>query len=111
MDTKHETLFNRAIEAGIVAGEAATPTPMRIKGYAPIMDGVCGFASVNIAGNTSFGRWIKKTGRGHKAYYGGLDISIRHFDQSYTRKLAMAEAMAIELRRDDVDAYASGRLD
>ena len=111
MSKQHETLFNRAIEAGIVAGEAATPTPMLIKGYAPILDGVCGFASVNVAGNTSFGRWIKKTGRGHKAYYGGLDISISQFSQSYERKLAMAEAMAIVLRRDDVDAYATGNLD
>jgi hypothetical protein len=108
---RFQRILDEAVKAGIEAGEKATPTPMRIKGYEPIWDGVCGFAWVNIAGNTAFGRWIKKNGHGRKSYYGGLDISIRHFNQSYERKLAMANRMAWILRGCGIKATAEGRLD
>jgi hypothetical protein len=111
MNNKFERILDEAIKAGIEAGEKTTPTPMQIKGYEPIMDGVCGFASVNIAGNTAFGRWIKKNGHGRKAYSGGLNISIRHFNQSYEQKMAMANRMVWILRACGIKATAEGRLD
>lgn len=108
---QHETLWDRALEAGITAGEAVIPRPLRIKGYEPILDGVCGFGYVNVPGNTSFGRWVKKYGHGSKSYRGGLDIYIGHFGQSYEKKLAMANAMAEVLRENDVAATARGNID
>ncbi len=100
-----------AVEVGIEAGRAITPTPMKIRGYEPIADGVCGFAQVNIKGNTAFGRWVKKMGYGRKAYYGGLDINVHEFNQSYERKMAYANAMAKVFTSHGIEAFASGRLD
>jgi hypothetical protein len=111
MSTQHAQLYDKALQAGLVAGKEATPTPMRIRGYEPIADGVCGFATVNVPGNTSFGRWVKKMGHGDKSYRGGLDIWVRQHGQSYERKVAHANAMAEVLQSGGVNAQARGNVD
>ncbi len=120
-------LFNRAHQAGMVAGTGHTPEPMYlverenpfddtskvIHAYEPVMDGVCGFAWVNVKPGTSrFARWIRANDKGRSDdYYGGTTVWVRYFDQSYERKLAYAEAFAEVLQEAGIRAYAHGRLD
>lgn len=84
--------------------------------YAPVMDGACGFAWVNVRPGTSrFARWLVKTGQARTdSYYGGVTIWAPggdRYSQSYTRKMAAATAYADVLREAGITAYASGRLD
>lgn len=126
-DQAHLELFIAAEEAGREAAFAKVPEPMVVvqrknafddssaivKQYEPVLDGVCGFAWVNVnPGTSSFARWLKKEGhvRG-RAYEGGVNIWIGHYRQSYERTMAHAVAMAKVLRENGIDAYASGRLD
>lgn len=127
-------LFKKAEEAGMAAGRAIRPTPMVVverenpfddnsritKQYAPVMDGMCGFAYINfVPGNSKIANAAKKrygasrdddyrTGREmdrafaakvgigevFKRYYGGCQASIWAFGQSYDRKTAFAAAYA-----------------
>jgi hypothetical protein len=117
-------LRERAHEAGLAAGLAARPTPMIVvqhenpfddtspivKQYEPIMDGVCGFAWVNVKGNTAFGRYLRTQGY-TPAYGGGYNIRCREFGQSYERKYAYAAAYAGVLKEAGIAAYPEGRLD
>lgn len=114
-------IFRAADIAGMAAGRAHTPAPMgvyqsdlqgnRLGPTEIVMDGVCGFAWIKIAGNTSFGRWAKKTGRARNGYYGGLLISASEFGQSMERKTAYARAFAKVLNENGVKAYAESRID
>lgn len=121
-----QALFAKADAAGQAAGEAHAPQPMYVvqrenpfddnspivKAYPPVMDGVCGFAWVNIRpGNSSFASWLRKRGLGHKGYHGGWEYWVRGFGQSYERKMAYARAFAAVLSEAGIQAYASGRLD
>lgn len=121
-----QQLFDKAHAAGMAAGEAHKPVPMHVvqrenpfddnskivKAYAPVLDGVCGFGWINIRpGNSSFANWLRRQGKGHKSYYGGWDFSVRHFGQSYERKMAYAHAFAEILREAGIKAYANGRID
>jgi len=125
-DAQYEALFAKAHAAGTAAGETVTPTPMHVvqranpfddnspivKAYAPVMDGVCGFAYVTIRpGNGPCARWMRKTGRGYAGYYGGRTISVRYFGQSMTRKEAYAAAFAAVLKEAGIKAYSESRLD
>jgi hypothetical protein len=117
-------LRERAHEAGMAAGLAARPAPMVVvqhenpfdetspivRQYAPIMDGVCGFAWVNVKGNTAFGRYLRKQGY-TTAYGGGYNIRCHEFGQSYERKYAYAAAYAGVLKEAGIAAYPEGRLD
>lgn len=125
-------LFKQAEEAAMAAGKGITPEPMVVverinpfddnsaivKQYAPIMDGMCGFAYINfVPGTSKIARAAKKrygasrdddwrTGRRmdrsfaekvgigevFKRYYGGLQASVWAFGQSYERKVAFARA-------------------
>lgn len=118
-------LYKHAYSEGLKAGNGHNPNPMLVTQHenpfdddSPIeqswvvSDGVCGFAWVTIRpGTSSFARWLVKTGKGSKAYYGGINISIREFNQSYERKLKMAQKMAEIFGESKINAYASGRLD
>ena len=125
-NTKHQELFDRAQNAGRVAGNRITPTPMRVvehknpfddnnpivQEFPVVMGGVCGFAWVNIRpGNSSFARWMVKNNMASKAYKGGVDIWISDHGQSYERKTANASAMARVLRDAGIKAYSMNRLD
>ncbi len=116
-----------AMNAGRLAGEDAIPTPMVVeqranplddsspvvKRYAPVMDGMCGFAWVNIKpGTSAYARWLKKEGIARKdSYYGGVTIWIGEHGQSYERKSAHAAELARVLRTHGVNAINMSRLD
>ena len=109
-------LYRKAEAAGLAAAKAVMPVPMYVKDtisgyeYPPVMDGVCGFAWINVPGNSAMGRYAKKLGFG-KGYPSGINIWVRGFGQSYEKKMAYAQAFAAVLEEAGVDAYASGRLD
>jgi hypothetical protein len=114
------SLVLKARRAGMVAGQSVIPEPMVVqqigaggevlKTYEPVMDGVCGFAWVQIKGNTTFGRWAKQNGAS-KAYPNGLMFWVGEFDQSMTRKEAYASAFAKVLNEAGIQAYADSRMD
>ncbi len=123
---KWQELYDRAWNAGVERATAHSPTPMHVvqranplddsspvvKAYAPVMDGMCGFALVNVSpGTSSFARWLVKHGHARKSYYGGVDIWIGEYGQSYERKYEHAKAMASVLQEAGIKAYGMGRLD
>lgn len=135
----YEQVHKEAVEAGFAALKAATPTPMVVSQHAHpfddssevvqswyVSEGVCGFAWVQVKGNTAFARWVRKHhwgddldrwvaeaegGRWSKGYPSGYHFWVWAGGQSYERKLAFARAYAEVLQSYGVEAYASGRLD
>ena len=112
----YDGLWLSAVDAGRIAGNGETPTPMDIAGYDPIMDGVGGFAWVNFKMKSGlarkFGRWLQDEGHGRKDdYYGGVTIWIGDYGQSMERKAAHAQAMAKVFQEIGIDAYAASRMD
>lgn len=100
--------------AGTEAFNAAKPRPMIVTdGYTDyvIDGGVCGFAWIEIRGNTSFGKWAKKAGIATKAYPSGLMIWVRTEGQSMERKVEYARAYARVLNNHGIDARVNSRLD
>lgn len=98
--------------AGVRAAQALTPDPMFISGYAPVLDGVCGFAWVTIRpGNSRFANFLKQQGLASKAYGGGVQVWINPYNQSMQKKAAHAEAMARVFREAGIDAVAQSRMD
>ena len=91
----YQKLFGGAQSAGCLAAQACIPQPMHIRGYAPINDGVCGFAYVTVnPARGPFVSFLKKMGIGHKAYRGGWEFSISQYGQSMERKESHARAVA-----------------
>ena len=125
-DKKFQELFDKAHDNGMTAGNDCTPTPMIVgssttpfgndidysKPVETVAGGVCGFAWVHFAGNTTFGRWAKKKGLASKDYPNGLAVWIHHFGQSMTKKSSYARAFAKILRDEgNIEAYARSRMD
>jgi hypothetical protein len=126
-DAECAALYAKAHEAGMAAGESCIPEPMVVvqrenpfddnsrivKEYAPVMDGLCGFAWITVfPGTGSFARWARKTGKGSAAYKGGTRVKwVREFNQSFERKSAYAHAFAEVLREGGVKAFSDSRLD
>jgi hypothetical protein len=107
-----EEAWNRGIEAAM----AATPAPMIITDRAGnkidyVSDGVCGFAWLNVPGNSSFGRWLKKKGIARPDYPTGLCVWVSAYEQSHDRKAAHAYAMARYLQSKGIECSARSRLD
>ena len=123
----HEELYKLAWEAGVKAGTGVTPQPMHVvehanpvndtspvvRRFAPVMDGVCGFAWINVKpGNSSFAKWLKVNNKARTdTYCGGVTIWISTYNQSYERKYAHACAMAKVLKEHGIRCYPDGRLD
>jgi hypothetical protein len=110
----HAHLYAKAMAAGDAAYLAAIPKPMTVVGdgkryYIP--DGVCGFAWVNLPGNTPFGKWLKANAFARPGYPKGLNIWAPYMTQSYDRKMAWAYAVAEVLADAGIAARADGRLD
>ena len=126
-------LVLRAHAAGMNAGESIVPMPMVVteranplddrspvvRQYAPIMDGVCGFAWVSLRpANSAFANFLKKeataligvTAR-TDSYAGGVRLPVFAFNQSLTRKEAYAGAFAKVLGDAGFRAYADSRMD
>jgi len=120
-----ESIFQSARSAGLAAGNAHVPVPMIVrqhanplddrspvvKQYEPVLGGVCGFAWVEIAGNTSFGKWMKAKGHAAPAYPSGLHVWIYDHGQSMEQKVAHAGALAQVLTRHGIKAHVGSRMD
>lgn len=121
-----QELFARAEAAGRAAAAARVPEPMVVvqradplddaspivKRYAPVMDGVCGFAWIVIRpGNCAAARYAKANLGARAGYGGGIHIWVSAYNQSYERKSAHASAFAAVLRAAGINAYADSRLD
>lgn len=120
------TLYEEAHAAGMVAGRGAQVALMVVEQHDNVLDdtspvvqrwtvpeGLCGFAWVNVPGNTRLGRWLKETGRGSiDSYYGGVTVWVSEFNQSHARKVAYARAFAGVLEQRGVARVHVGeRLD
>lgn len=119
-----------AIEIGIKAGMNCTPEGMVVVEQVGdnvgrtwnVPDGPCGFAWVEMKGNSKLGRRVKELfGEGtprnelvfaHKGYPTGIHLWISAFGQSYDRKSMAANAIAGHLRSLGYEGvYGNGRLD
>jgi len=107
-------VFSAAHAAGLTAAATVVPVPMVVSGFesSPVMDGVCGFAWVNIHPGTSpAARYAKKYLGARAAYEGGMQIWVSAYNQSMTRKSAYASAFAAVLMENGITAYAGERMD
>jgi len=110
------SLWDEAWQAGVKAAMAVTPRPMIVmdqdgKPVDYVSEGPCGFAWLNVPGNTSFGKWLQKQGIARPDYPKGLSVWISAYEQSYTRKAAHARAMADVLKANGIECGARSRLD
>lgn len=81
-----------------------------------VMDGLCGFAWVNVGdGRSSFARWLKENNYANKDYYGGYQIWSSRFgsdsSQSVERKEAGCRAAAQVFQAYGLKASVQSRLD
>lgn len=77
-----------------------------------VSEGVCGFAEVIVTpGTSSFAHWVKKNRGWSKHYHGGMRLWVSDYGQSYERKVAYAAAFVEVLRKYDIKAHMSSRLD
>jgi len=108
-----DKLIEDAVAAGRAAGLAVVPQPMYIQGYAPVMDGACGFAWVNVKpANSAVAKRLIARGMARKdGYYGGVTVWISDYNQSMTRKEAHARAFAATLAAAGIRAYSASRMD
>lgn len=112
----YKAMFAKARAAGLKAAADCVPVPMVVVGdgrvYAPVMDGVCGFAWISVKpGNSPFANWLKAEGLARKSYEGGVSIWVGEFNQSMAKKEAYAYAFAEVLRDEGIKAYAGSRMD
>ena len=123
----YAALFNRAHAAGMEAGNACVPVPMQVvqrenplddtsrvvKAYAPVMDGVCGFAYVIVrdARTAAAKAFVKHAGARVSSYHKGAVLSVWEFNQSLERKEKFATAYAAVLKQAGIDCYADSRMD
>ena len=122
----HESLWQKAIEAGREAGENKNPVPMIVEQHVSPFDdnspveksyyvpeGVCGFAWISVKpGNSSFANWLKKNELARKdSYAGGVRIWISEYGQSMEKKEAHARAMAQVFNEAGIKAFAMSRMD
>lgn len=111
-------LYAIADQVGREAAENTRPTPMHVVDtmtghrFAPVRDGVCGFAWVTVRPATSsFARWAKEQHGWSKGYPGGTQLWIHGYNQSMERKEQYARAFARVLTAGGVEAFAGSRMD
>lgn len=111
---------------GMAAATDIVPTPMVVqqhanplddnspvvRQYEPVMDGVCGFAWVEVRpSNSSFAIWARKQGWRQSSYMGTY-LWVSYFGQSMERKTAYARAYAAHLVSElGIKAHAGSRMD
>lgn len=123
-ELEYKRIYNEAHEAGMKAGRETQVIPATFTQLADPFDrnsavlqewhepdGVCGFAWINVPGNSPFGKWAKSTGLAHKGYPKGLNISCTEFGQSMQRKEAYAWIFAKVLNAHGIKAHAVSRID
>lgn len=130
------TILAKAEEAGWDAYKNAVPSPMAVVEHESpfddnspvrqswhVSEGACGFAWINVPGNSWFIRELKKHGYASKninnfdtrvlfkpAYRGGYQYWVGG-GQSYERKIAFARAFSDVLTKYGIKNYTGGRLD
>jgi hypothetical protein len=120
-------LLDSAHLAGLAAASMVVPVPMHVvqrenpfddasritHRYAPVMDGVCGFAWVTVRpANSQIAKVMAtKFGARLDSYAGGMQYWISAYGQSMTRKEAYASAFAATLTAAGFRAYAGSRMD
>jgi hypothetical protein len=126
-DRQFQELYDKARAAGLAAGERHRPVPFVaiqrenpfddsspiVKQYEPEMDGACGFGWIIVKpGNSPFANWLKRNDLARKDhYYGGVNVWVRDFGQSYEKKYAYARAFAGVLESAGIRAVGMGRMD
>ena len=125
-ETQCAELFAQADAAGKRAADACVPVPMTVieranpfddtsaivREYAPVNDGVCGFAWVTVRpGTSSFARYLTRAHGARKDYYGGTAYWVSAYNQSMERKYAYARAFADVLSASGINAYPNSRMD
>jgi len=108
--------WEEAWNEGVKAAMAEEPRVMRVYDQAGnlierVPEGPCGFAWLNVPGNSSFGRWLKKKGIARPDYPTGLCVWVSAYEQSHDRKAAHAYAMARHLQSKGIECSARSRLD
>ncbi len=110
----NEVIYREAVEAGRKAVEAMTPNPMVVHGHGQsyfVADGVCGFAWINVPGNSAFGKFLKKEKGCNSGYPKGINWWISDYNQSMQKKEAFAYAAAGVLQKYGIDARPGSRMD
>ncbi len=119
-DKDFAILFRKAYLAGVDAGEGCQPSEMVVRStdlngkvtLHHIPEGPCGFAWIVIRpGNCAAANYAKKHLGASKHYYGGIQIWVGEYNQSYERKMAHADAYARVLKDAGIKASSGGRLD
>lgn len=109
-----EAIYQEAVTAGHAAVDATTVTPMVVtdgKTNYFVADGPCGFAWINVPGNSQFGKFLKKEkgcGNGHPT---GISWWIGEYNQSMQKKETFACAAANVLRKYGIEARPGSRMD
>ena len=112
-DAQIDELLAKAMAAGREAAAVCTPPVMHVEGYAPILDGPCGFAWVNVKpAYCQVAKALVARGEARAdSYAGGVTVWISDYRQSMALKEAHARAYAAVLRMAGVKAYADSRMD
>lgn len=119
-------IYNAAVEAGNKAAQEIRPTPMIVSQHRDVLndnspvtkqwfvsEGACGFGWAIIRpGTHSFARWLKKTERASRDYYGGMCVWSPLRTQSIERNEAWAHGFAKVIHEVlGINAYGQSRLD
>lgn len=116
-DKQMKAIFDEATMAGVEAAKGATLEMLTVQdsttGRVYPSFPICGFAWVLVKpGNSRFANWLKKNDHGRTdSYYGGVNIWIGDYNQSYDMKVAHASAMAGVFNKYGINAYMGSRLD
>ena len=101
-EQRWQALYDLAHASGLEAMNACVPKPLVVESQV-YMEGDCGGATIVLDdGRKSFGRWLRKNGRGHAHYKAGYVISAEGVGQSAESAKAYADAFARVLRRNGV---------
>lgn len=102
-NARWQAIYALAEKAAKKAMEECVPKPLVVEGQV-YMEGYCGGACVVIEeGRTSFARWLRKNGLGHRHYPRGYSISADRIGQSAESAKAYADAFAQVLRRNGIE--------
>lgn len=98
-----KAIFELARQHGELAEAECVPTPMKISGEEPIMEGKCGGAYVVVPdARKGFARWLRTSGYGFRHHHGGRAVHAKTHSQSADRASAYAEAFAKVLRMNRI---------
>lgn len=111
-DARWAALYEMAAAAGSEAETKAVPTPMVIKGYGAVAEGMCGWAYVHVPdGRRDFARWLLRSDLAYRTARGGATLHISGSTQSVDRAYAHAKAFARVLQHNGIECTIERYLD